>query len=95
MISRRVFLGTVAGGLLAAPLAAEAQQARRAVRIGFLSSSLSPAGLEPFRQGLGERGYLENRNVAIEARFASLDLDRLPGLAAELVQLHVDISLAI
>ena len=90
-MDRRAFIGTLTGGLLAAPFVAEAQQARRAVRIGFLSSSLSPAGLEPFRQGLRERGYLEDRNVAIEARFASLDLDRLPGLAAELVQLHVDV----
>jgi hypothetical protein len=59
-MDRRAFIGTLTGSLLAAPFVAEAQQARRAVRIGFLSSSLSPAGLEPFRQGLRERGYLED-----------------------------------
>jgi putative ABC transport system substrate-binding protein len=90
-VDRRTFVCALTGALLAAPLAAEGQPARRAVRIGFLSSSVSPAGLEPFRQGLRERGYFEDRHVAIEARFASLDLDRLPGLAAELVQLHVDV----
>jgi len=90
-MDRLAFISTLAGGLLAAPLAAEGQQTGRAVRIGFLSSALSPTGLEPFRQGLGERGYREGRNVAIEARFAGLALEQLPGLAAELVQLHVDV----
>ena len=57
--------------LLAAPLAAEAQQVGKAPRIGFLNGS-SPANtlvLDPLRQGLRELGWVEGRNVAIEYRF--------------------------
>ena len=93
-MDRRSFLGTLAGGLLAAPLAAEAQQAERVYRIGFLSGQ-SPTDLarqlETFRQRLRELGYVEGRNVAIEYRFAEGRPERLPALAAELVRLKVDI----
>jgi hypothetical protein len=58
MITRRVFVGTLAGGLLAAPLAAEAQQAAKIARIGWLATNLaaSPHVHEAFRQGLRDLG---------------------------------------
>ncbi len=94
MITRRAFIGTIAGGLLAASLAAEAQPAGTQ-RIGLLeSSSPSPARVrlwETLRQRLRELGYLEGQNIAFESRFAEGKTDRLPGLAAELVALKVDV----
>ena len=85
--------------LLAAPLAAEAQQAAKPARIGFLgqgsaSDAVVPLRLAAFRQGLRERGWIEGRNVVIEYRWAESRLDRLPALAAELVRLNVDVIFA-
>jgi len=79
--------------LLAAPLAADAQQAAKIVRIGFLSTNLaaSPHLPEAFRQGLRDLGYVEGRNLVIEYRDAEGKVDRLPALAAELVALKVDV----
>ncbi len=74
--------------ILGAPPAAGAQQAETIYRIGFLSSALSPTGLEGLRQGLRDLGYIEGPRIAIEARFAELDLSRLPDLATELVKLR-------
>jgi len=88
---RRIGLATVLAFSLLAPLPLKAQPAGQLARIGFLSSAVSPTGLEPLRQGLSSLGYVEGRNVVLETRFASLELQRLPQLAAELVQLHVDI----
>jgi len=80
--------------LLAAPVAAEAQQAESR-RIGLLeTSSPSPARVQLwdiFRQRLRELGYLEGQNVAFESRFGEGEPDRLPRLAAELVGLNVDV----
>jgi len=91
--TRRMFLGTLAGGLLAAPLAAEAQQAAKIPRIGYLAGDLAggPHLPEAFRQGLRDLGYVEGRNVVIEYRDAEGKLERLPALAAELVALKVDV----
>jgi putative ABC transport system substrate-binding protein len=90
---RRAFMAVIAGGLLAAPLAAEAQQAGKVYRIGYLASNLaaSPQLHEAFRQGLRDLGYFEGRNVAIEYRDGEGKLERLPALAAELVALKVDV----
>ena len=89
MMDRRTFLGVIAGSLLAAPPAAEAQQAGRVWRIGYLSAddpSAAPHLVEAFRQGLRDLGYVEGQNVIIEFRFANGKYDRLPHLAAELVR---------
>ena len=81
-------------GLLAVPLAAEAQPAgKRVPRIGYLdggSLSANSVRIEAFRQGLRELGYVEGQNIAIEWRSAEGKADQLPGLAAELVRLKVD-----
>ena len=94
MIDRRTFLAGTGAVLLAAPLAAEAQPAGT-WRIGLLeTSSPSPARvrlLETLRQRLRELGYLEGQNIAFESRFAEGKTDQLPGLAAELVGLKVDV----
>ncbi len=95
-MERRTFMAMLSGRLLAAPLAAEAQQAAKIARIGFLSGSLGggPHLPEAFRQGLRDLGYVEGRNVVIEYRDAEGKLERLPALAAELVALKVDVILA-
>jgi putative ABC transport system substrate-binding protein len=99
-MDRRTFLASVTGGLLAAPPAAEAQQARKVVRIGVLEqggSGPSPGSnkiLGAFRQHLREMGYIEDQNLVMEYRFAEGRAERLPDLAAELVQLKVDVIVA-
>src|SRR5260370_7531285 len=96
VMDRRTFIGTLAGGLLAAPLAAEGQQPAKVARIGFLSLNLAPNPhlKEAFRQGLRDLGYVEGHNVVIEYRDAEGKLERLPALAAELIALQVDVILA-
>jgi putative ABC transport system substrate-binding protein len=99
-MERRRFIEVIAGGLLAAPLAAEAQPAASLPRIGYLSAgSLSdprfPRFLQAFRQGLRELGHVEGQNIAIEFRWAEGKADRLPGLAAELVRLKVNVIVAV
>lgn len=75
---------------------ARAQQAGQLPRIGYLSpSSLSAASTEAFRRGLRELGYVEGKSIVVVYRFAEGEFDRLPGLAAELVQLKVDLIVAV
>jgi putative ABC transport system substrate-binding protein len=92
-MNRRAFLSILSGGLLAAPLAAEAQQPTKIARIGYLSPNLatSPHLREAFRQGLRDLGYVEGRNLVIEYRDAEGRFERIPALAAELVALKVDV----
>ena len=97
MISRRAFLGTLAGAPLAAPRAAGAQQAVKIARIGYLAANLAGTPLashEAFLQGLRDLGYVEGKNVVIEYRDAEGKDERLPALAAELVALKVDVIVA-
>jgi putative ABC transport system substrate-binding protein len=97
-MDRRVFIGTLTGGLLAAPLAAEAQQAGRVPRVGFLSAGSRSDSVQrvvdEFRQGLRELGYVEGQTIAIEYRWAEGKEERLPDLASELVHLKVDVIVA-
>ncbi len=85
--------------LLAPCFPAEAQQAKKVYRIGFLLAGPGPRMDEvrekPLRQGLQELGYIEGENVVIEWRFAKGDENRLPKLAAELVRLRPDVLLTI
>jgi len=93
-VDRRVFLVAVAGSLLAAPLAAEAQHGGKVFRVGFLgaaTASAAPNHLQAFRQGLRDPGWVENRNIVIEDRWAEGKLARLTDLAADLTRLGVDV----
>ena len=94
-----VLIALLTVAVLVAPLAGEAQQAPGLPRIGFLMpGSLSdprfPRFLHAFRQGLRELGYVEGQNVSIELRWAEGQYHRLPGLAAELVRLKVNVIVA-
>jgi len=95
-VDRRAFIGALAGGLLAAPLAAGAQPAPRNARIGYLATNLAttPHLQDAFRQGLRDLGYVEGRNLVIEYRSAEGKPDRLAVLAAELVALNIDVIVA-
>jgi putative ABC transport system substrate-binding protein len=84
-----VALGAVA---LAAPLNSFAQTSTKVPRIGILFiGSRNQPHLESFKRGLAEHGYTEGKSVTIEYRYAEGKEDRLPALAAELVQLKVDV----
>jgi putative ABC transport system substrate-binding protein len=80
-------------GILTTPLTADAQRASKLPRVGVLSPFMSPSDpfLGAFRQGLRELGYVEGQNVVLEYRSAEGTGDRLPGLAAELTRLRVDV----
>jgi putative ABC transport system substrate-binding protein len=94
---------TLALGLLVAPLAADAQQPTKVPRIGIVQGGggpgdwpieidLTPEGFtKAFRQGLRELGYIEGKNILVEYRGAEGYRDRIPGLVAELLHLHVDV----
>ncbi len=87
----------VALGLLMAPLATQAQQPGKAPLIGVLmggSDSASSTRVEAFRQGLRELGYAEGQNITFAYRYATEKYDRLPDLAAELIQLKVNLLVA-
>ena len=95
-MDRRTFINIVAAGLAIARSAAEAQQASKVARIGFLATNLAviPPLRDAFLQGLRDLGYVEGRNVVIEYRDAEGKLERFPALAAELVALKVDVIVA-
>ena len=93
VIDRRTFIGTLAGGILASPFITFAQQPAKLPRIGILGSEVG-AHWEGFRQGMRDLGYVDGRNVTVEARWFEGRTDRLPALALELVQLNVNIIVA-
>jgi ABC-type uncharacterized transport system substrate-binding protein len=94
-MDRRAFIGALAGAFLAAPLAAQAQQQGKVVRIGLLdygaSSPSSGARWKAFRERLREMGYMEGQNVIFESRWGDGQVGSLRGLAAELIAAKVDI----
>src|SRR5215813_8997084 len=91
--ARRRFMAALAGGFLAAPLAAEAQQRGKVWRIGVLSTADGPEW-EAFRQGLRALGYAEGQNMFIEYRWHAGKFENLPALASDLVKLNVDVIVA-
>ena len=89
-------VSVVAAVVLAVPLTAGAQQPTKIWRVGWLQPSPSPSpGHASFRQGMRELGYLEGQNVKFEDRFADGHFDRLPGLAADLARLNLDVIVAV
>ena len=90
MIDRRTFVRTLAAGLLIAPFPAGAVPERAVRRVGWLHLG-RPWGLTQFRDKLKELSWIEGRNLIIDGRFADNEISRLPALAAELVDLKVDV----
>src|SRR5262245_36872152 len=92
-LRRREFI-TLLGAAAAWPLAARAQQPERIRQIGLLLVS-GPEPLGPFREALGQHGYVEGRNLHIEVRSAHGEEARLSELAAELVRGRVEVIVAV
>jgi putative ABC transport system substrate-binding protein len=93
MITRRTVLLSIAC-LLADPLGAQAQRGDKVRRVGFLlgaTSSSPSAQIEPFKQSLRERGWLEGQNLTFAYRYADGHYERLPALTRELLDLGVDV----
>jgi putative ABC transport system substrate-binding protein len=95
LLERRKFTAMVAVGILAVPLASEAQQAGRARRIGYISnapsSPLTESWWEAFGAGLREHGWVEHQNIVIERRYAELRKEAALAVAEELVRLGVEV----
>ncbi len=92
-MKRREFITLLGGAAVAWPLAARAQPYARFPRIGFLGLAPEFSGVEPLRAGLRDLGYIEGTNIAIEWRWAE-KVDQLPGLAADLARMNVDVIVA-
>jgi putative tryptophan/tyrosine transport system substrate-binding protein len=94
---KRLALSVIVFVLVVAGAVAEAQQPTKIPRIGVLGAtplSANLARIKALREGLGELGYVEGKNIAIEWRFLEGKVDRLPALAAELTHLKVDVLVA-
>ena len=89
-MERRTFLGVIAGGLLAAPLAVEAQAADKIPLVGILDNGV-PRLFTEFREGLHELGYVDGQSIQLVVKSAQGRPDLLPGLAAELVALKPEV----
>jgi len=97
-MERRTFIALVSGGLLALPLAAQAQQTGKLSRVGWLSPGSATSDetfLASFRDALRELGWVVGQNIAIESRWAEGKFEQLPDLAAELVRLRVDVIVTV
>jgi len=94
----KIFVLALSAMLFAVHVSAEAQQPKKIPRIGYVSGSGDANNpgpfVEAFRQGLRDLGYVEGKNILVEFRFAEGQLERLPSLVAELVQLKVDVVVA-
>ena len=90
-MDRRTFLAGSGAMILAGPLAAEAQQAGKVYRIGWLAAGPIPDNLDAFRSGLRALGYLSGHNVVIEPRYAVGQNKPLAVAAAEVVRTHPDV----
>jgi putative tryptophan/tyrosine transport system substrate-binding protein len=88
---RRDFLGLLGGAAAAWPLAARGQRRERVARIGFLGNAVRKPYLDEFLAGLRDLGWVEGANLHVEYRISDGDQSRLPGFAAELTALDVDV----
>src|SRR5215470_112294 len=91
LMDRRTLVGTLVGGLFAAPVIGRAQRRTNTPRIGFLSFASGPNPNMDIFRGLRELGWVEGQTVSIEYRWAAGREDDLTTLAAELVRLKVDV----
>jgi putative tryptophan/tyrosine transport system substrate-binding protein len=93
---RRQFITLLGGAATAWPLAARAQQTAKVPRVGILSPADSDATpiFDAFRKGLRDLGYIDGKTIVLDFRLAKGNSDALPGLAAELVQIPVDVIVA-
>ena len=94
MRRRRAVIGMLGGSLLAPLIGVRAQPATTIYRIGFLeagAASVNRHYLDAFRSGLREFGYIEGKNVIVDARWADGRAERFPELLGELVQLKPDV----
>src|SRR6202171_4931692 len=98
-MDRRRFVGSIAGGLLAMPLAASAQQPTSVPRIGVLwhAGSAEEEGqyFTSVQRGFRDLGYVEGKTIVLEYRFAGEVYDRFTNYAIELVTLKVDVLVAV
>src|SRR5687767_6851368 len=93
-MTKRIILFALCSLLLAPCSAAEAQQAGKVPRIGFLDSSTASGSavlIDAFRQELSKLGWIEGKNITVEYRFGEQKPERVPELAADLVRLKVDL----
>jgi putative ABC transport system substrate-binding protein len=93
-MDRRTFLGVCASGLVLASAIADAQPATKIHRVGFLLGATGESVTSLYNalnEGLRDRGYIEGRNLILEARYGGGRMERLPDLAAELVRLPVEV----
>ena len=91
---RREFITLVSGAAAGWPLAASAQTQPKIPRVGVVQAATPGRGLEAFRQGLRDLGYVEGQTIMLELRSAEGRLERLPELVAEVVGLKVDVLFA-
>jgi putative tryptophan/tyrosine transport system substrate-binding protein len=90
-MDRRRFICVVVGGVLGTARDARSQPSGRVYRVGVLAPGGTPVAFDPFVDGLRALGYVEGQNLIVERRYAGGHLERLPNLAAELVQMPVDV----
>jgi ABC-type uncharacterized transport system substrate-binding protein len=90
-MDRRAFFGALAGGLLAAPFVAKAEQASTVYRVGLVSLGGDPLWWQPVLDAMTELGYVEGRNLAVRRAFAKGHPENLPHLVTELVRSGVDV----
>jgi ABC-type uncharacterized transport system substrate-binding protein len=93
-MNKTILVSILAVVILAFVHPVEAQQTKKAYRVGFLSPLESPQYFEVFRRGMRELGYAEGQNLIIDYRSAKGMPERFPDLAAELVRLKVDVIVA-
>ncbi|MGH7798568.1 MAG: ABC transporter substrate-binding protein [Candidatus Binatia bacterium] len=93
-MSQKILFFALSAMLFAPCFSASAQQPKKLLRIGYLSTNGDPSNpppfVEAFRQGLRDLGYVEGNNILVEYRYAEGKLERVPGLVTELVQLNVN-----
>ena len=90
-MTKRFFSFALGALLLAFYVSAEAQQPAKIPQVGLIVANRETTSARELRQGLRELGYIEGKNILFEYRYTQQNLDRIPSLVSELVQLKVDV----